>query len=62
MLVVSQYKPSTGRSAGRVTTRIKFPPWVLDAVKRNSAMTQHTVSRELGIALGLVNAYLKRCV
>jgi DNA-binding MarR family transcriptional regulator len=35
---------------------------VLDAVERNSAVTQRSVSRELGIALGLANAYLKRCV
>ena len=27
-----------------------------------SAVTQRTVARELGIALGLANAYLKRCV
>jgi DNA-binding MarR family transcriptional regulator len=35
---------------------------VLDVVERNSAMTQRLVARELGIALGLANAYLKRCV
>lgn len=35
---------------------------VLEAVERNSAITQRAVSRELGIALGLANAYLKRCV
>jgi DNA-binding MarR family transcriptional regulator len=35
---------------------------VLDAVERNPAITQRSVARELGIALGLANAYLKRCV
>lgn len=35
---------------------------VLDAIERNSAVTQRNVSRELGIALGLANAYLKRCI
>lgn len=35
---------------------------VLDAVERSSTVSQRYVSRELGIALGLVNAYVKRCI
>ena len=35
---------------------------VLTAVERDSAISQRTMSRELGVALGLANAYLKRCV
>lgn len=35
---------------------------VLSAVEENSAVTQRSMARELGIALGLANAYLKRCV
>ena len=35
---------------------------LLAAVDNNSDLTQRTVARELGIALGLANAYLKRCV
>jgi DNA-binding MarR family transcriptional regulator len=35
---------------------------VLDAVHENGDVTQRTLSRELGIALGLTNAYLKRCM
>jgi DNA-binding MarR family transcriptional regulator len=35
---------------------------VLDAVERNSAITQRTVASDLNIALGLANSYLKRCV
>jgi predicted transcriptional regulator len=35
---------------------------VLDAVEDNPAVTQRVVARELGIALGLANTYLKRCV
>ena len=35
---------------------------VLSAVERDSAITQRSLSSELGIALGLANAYLKRCV
>lgn len=35
---------------------------VLDAIERNPSVTQRSVARELGIALGLANTYLKRCV
>jgi DNA-binding MarR family transcriptional regulator len=35
---------------------------VLSAVERDSAISQRAISRELGVALGLANAYLKRCV
>ena len=35
---------------------------VLSAVEENSTLTQRSVAQELGIALGLANAYLKRCV
>src|ERR1700676_1144212 len=35
---------------------------VLNAVERNPSLTQRSVARELGIALGLVNAYLHRCL
>ena len=35
---------------------------LLNAVHENSALTQRTAAREMGVALGLVNAYLKRCV
>ena len=34
---------------------------VLSAIEENSAATQRSISRGLGIALGLTNAYLKRC-
>jgi len=35
---------------------------VLDAVERDPAVTQRSVARDLNIALGLANAYLRRCV
>jgi hypothetical protein len=35
---------------------------VLSAVERDSHLTQRRLSRELGIALGLANAYLRRCI
>ena len=35
---------------------------LLDAVQQNARLSQRTLSGELGIALGLTNAYLKRCI
>jgi DNA-binding MarR family transcriptional regulator len=35
---------------------------LLSAVERDSRVTQRHLAHELGIALGLANAYLKRCV
>ncbi len=35
---------------------------LLGAVERGDHVTQRSLSRELGIAVGLVNAYVKRCV
>ena len=35
---------------------------VLSAIEEDDRATQRAISQELGIALGLANAYLKRCV
>src|SRR5271170_8300976 len=35
---------------------------LLESVERNGAQSQRKLASDLGIALGLVNAYLKRCV
>jgi DNA-binding MarR family transcriptional regulator len=35
---------------------------VLTSIEHDSAITQRKLARELGIALGLTNAYLRRCV
>jgi hypothetical protein len=35
---------------------------LLDAVERDPGVTQRSVARDLGIALGLANAYLRGCV
>jgi len=35
---------------------------VLDVVEKDAAITQRSVASELGIAVGLANAYLKRCI
>ena len=34
---------------------------ILNAIHENERITQRTVAQDLGIALGLANAYLKRC-
>lgn len=34
---------------------------LLSAIEQDSSVTQRSLSRDLGIALGLANAYLKRC-
>lgn len=35
---------------------------MLSAVERNSQISQRVISRDLGVALGLANAMLKRCI
>ena len=35
---------------------------LLNTVHENTSLTQRSIAQELGIALGLTNAYLKRCV
>ncbi len=48
------------RSEGDSETRIMAG--LLEAVERDGQVSQRRLAGELGIALGLVNAYLKRCV
>ena len=45
-----------------VSSEIEIVLRLLTAVEKNSRVTQRSVSRDLGIALGLTNSYLKRCV
>ena len=49
-----------GSSAAEQETEITLG--VLDAVEENASVTQRSVAQDLGIALGLANAYLKRCI
>jgi DNA-binding MarR family transcriptional regulator len=35
---------------------------ILDTVDRNKQISQRHLSRQLGVALGLANSYLKRCI
>jgi len=57
-------EPATGWTGAirRETSDDAIMLGLLDAVERDPAVTQRSVARELGIALGLANAYLKRCV
>lgn len=55
--------PDTPRTAPSVeNTETQIMLGLLNAVHNNSTVTQRSVAIELGIALGLANTYLKRCV
>lgn len=45
-----------------IDTESRITLGLLNAVHENSGVSQRTLANELGIALGLTNAYLKRCV
>jgi len=47
---------------GRDQVRDEIVLRMLDAVENDPVISQRSVANELGIALGLVNAYLRRCV
>jgi DNA-binding MarR family transcriptional regulator len=49
-------------SRGEDAEQARIMLGLLESVERNGAQTQRGLSSELGIALGLVNAYLKRCM
>ena len=49
-------------STNTMNSDVEITLGVLNAVQENDSLTQRSVARELGIALGLANAYLKRCV
>jgi DNA-binding MarR family transcriptional regulator len=51
---------SASKSADSEKTRIMLG--LLESVERGGAQSQRRLASELGVALGLVNAYLKRCV
>ncbi|MFZ0693422.1 MAG: winged helix-turn-helix transcriptional regulator [Alphaproteobacteria bacterium] len=48
--------------SGTLDNETEITLGLLNAVHENSALTQRSIARDLGIALGLANAYLKRCV
>jgi DNA-binding MarR family transcriptional regulator len=49
------------RAAPVAEDETKITLGLLNAIEANSAVTQRSVASDLGIALGLANAYLKRC-
>jgi DNA-binding MarR family transcriptional regulator len=52
--------PQAARSEDSENVRIVLG--LLESVERDGAQSQRKLASDLGIALGLVNAYLKRCV
>ncbi len=58
-IVLAGMKADTG---SRKTADDAIVLGVLDAIERDPAVTQRSLAGELGIALGLANAYLRRCV
>ena len=52
---MAESRPQAGGEVSDITLGL------LTAIDRNSAITQRGVAKDLGIALGLANAYLKRC-
>jgi len=53
---------NSNRSVNGPGTETEITLGLLDAVEANSDVSQRSLARELGIALGLTNAYLKRCI
>lgn len=51
-----------GRNEETVNSETAITLGLLSAVERGEPLTQRTLANELGIALGLANSYLKRCV
>ena len=49
-------------SSDRQRAEAEITLGMLTAVGENSVVTQRSLANELGIALGLVNAYLRRCI
>ena len=52
----AQSAPQTNKAESEITLGL------LNAIHENSAITQRSAAHDLGIALGLANAYVKRCV
>lgn len=54
--------PETTSNNGKVDGDSEILLELLNVVHENSDLTQRSMANELGIALGLANTYLKRCV
>jgi len=62
MAVEAQTPPAPAAATATSGPETEITLGVLDAVEQNAQMTQRSVASELGIALGLANSYLKRCM
>lgn len=49
-------------AVNRTLDRDEIMLGMLTVIDRDANVSQRTISRELGVALGLANAYLKRCI
>ncbi len=58
--VLSQRSTANATAADESETEITLG--LLTAVEENESLTQRSAAQQLGIALGLTNAYLKRCI
>lgn len=59
---MSDASRKTDNDSNRFASQDEIMLGVLTAIQRDSNISQRTISRELGVALGLANAYLKRCI
>jgi DNA-binding MarR family transcriptional regulator len=59
---MAQASTKPGRKSGDTEGYDEMLLGVLNVVERDSQTSQRRISRELGVALGFANAYLKRCV
>jgi len=59
---VTIHKPVLNTAEETSSNEVAITLGMLSAIEENSALSQRSLAKELGIALGLANAYLKRCV
>lgn len=59
---VATETPGARRAGARPDTEAAVMLGLLTAIEKDARITQRHLSGELGIALGMANAYLKRCV
>ena len=52
----------SGPMLGRNTEDNRIVLGLLELVERNSVQSQRKLAAELGVALGVVNIYIRRCV
>lgn len=55
-------KPGLNTAETTSSNEVAITLGMLSAIEENSELSQRSLAKELGIALGLANAYLKRCV